>query len=125
LFAGGQTDCFPCGVSNVVDIYDIAGDTWSIANLSVGRELLIGLSSNGKAAFAGGDGFTETNIVDIYDESTDQWSTATLSQARTNLSGAVSGGKGFFVGGNYGTNSFSDVVDIFVFSSMSFLNSGF
>lgn len=128
FFAGGQTDCFPCGVESVVDIFDLDTEVWSTAQLSKGRELLVAESNGSVGVFVGGEDSNtggETNLVDIYDSQTDTWTSATISQSRTNISVARNGNKAYFIGGNFGSNSFSNKIDVFDFSTKTFSTSSF
>lgn len=129
LFAGGQKDCFPCEESDVVDIYDVSGDSWTTTNLSQSRELLVGISDGSVAVFAGGSIVGgQLDSVDIYDSITDTWSTSALSQKRTNSSSAYIDGKGYVIGGDCDSEPdcrFSNVIDIFDFSTKAFTNTTF
>jgi hypothetical protein len=132
LFAGGSALTMnPWGGygSTRVDIYDLVTQSWSIAELSIGRsEMAVAVSGN-KIFFAGGtdnDG-NGTSIaysnVDIYDASTNSWSVTYLSVPNRNLEGGSVGNKVFFAGGN---SSFTnhpgpilDIVDIYDLSTNS------
>ncbi len=117
FFAGGQRTT--TGYSSRVDIYDIAANTWSTAELSSGGRMGMAAATVGnKVLFAGGtdlDNGPLTSRVDIYDASTNTWSTAELSKARIYLAAATIGNKVFFAGGGSFEPSFvgSNVVDIF------------
>ncbi len=71
LFAGGV---IPPGThSSRVDIYDLATQTWSTAELSQARTAPAAVAAGNKIFFAGGeisDGTFPSNVVDIYDVST-------------------------------------------------------
>ncbi|MFZ1686737.1 MAG: T9SS type A sorting domain-containing protein [Flavobacteriales bacterium] len=104
------------GTSDVVDIYDVATETWSTATLSQARGGLAVAVSGTKAFFAGGyqGNNVASDVVDIYDAATDSWSTATLSQARAPFGGgAAVGTKVMFAGGTQAGINHSDVVDIY------------
>lgn len=120
IFAGGMHPSwngvdYTCVPSNVVDIYDVATQTWSATTLSDARAGMAVASLNGKAYFAGGyhgDG-TYSDRVDIYDAATDTWTSATLSQPRAFYGGGVTiGGLVMFAGGITGQEQCSNVVDI-------------
>jgi hypothetical protein len=106
LFAGG--DPGSGDYSNVVDIYDVAGNTWSAATLSQGRLGLAAASAGGRVFFAGRETVTglSSNVVDIYDTTDGTWSTAALPQARSDLA-AVSVGNKVFFGGGYANPDYS------------------
>ncbi len=120
VFAGGISSDEPNGSSRV-DIYDIAANTWSTAELSVARYGITAISAGNKIFFAGGasgDGFdfffTYSN-VDIYDVSTNTWSLAFLSDSKTDLAAAAVGNKVIFAGGY--ANGWSNKVDIYDISA--------
>jgi K319L-like, PKD domain/Kelch motif len=115
LFAGGQKEG---GYSSRVDIYDIATNTWSSAELSNGDRMDMAAATVGnKILFAGGnerDNGTPTSRVDMYDASTNSWSQAELSQPRWGLAAATVGNKVLFAGGaSWGNIGVSNVVDIY------------
>lgn len=116
LFAGGRREN---GNSKRVDIYDIATNVWSTAELSQeDREGMVAASVGNKIFFAGGANYDNgpvTSRVDIYDVSDNTWSTAELSKARSELSAATFGNKIFFAGGASWEPFFigSNVVDIY------------
>jgi hypothetical protein len=98
VFAGRNID-------SRVDIYDIVTQTWSTAELSVGRYAITIVSAGNKIFFGGGetgDGTSPVNTVDIYDVSTNTWSTSKLSTAGHSMAGATVGNKLFFAGGDGG-----------------------
>ena len=94
--------------STRVDIYDIATNTWSTAELNMfGQSWEIAAASVGdKILFAGGrsplSGLASSTI-DIYDASTNTWSMAPLTRPRTGIAAATLGNKAFFAGGSYST----------------------
>jgi len=111
LFAGGTSDASPSELwgSSRVDIYDIAANTWSTAELSVARYGIAAIASGNKIFFAGGSSgeigdVTETyhTTVDIYDVATNTWSVGNLSEHVAFTTAATVGNKVFFAGG-YGT----------------------
>jgi hypothetical protein len=82
FFAGGITkfnDEVNLSVTDVVDIYDAASDTWSKAKLSQPRAFVKAATVDNKVVFAGG---LISNVlssrVDIYDVQTNQWTTSNL-----------------------------------------------
>ena len=106
LFGGGTTGAgtgdneADSGYSDVVDIYSISTNTWSVAHLSEARCNLAAAAAGNKVVFAGGYGAsTYSKTVDIYDVKTNQWSTSELSIARSNLTATASGTKIYFAGG--------------------------
>lgn len=81
-FAGGYRSNPPelRGISNRVDIYDSASNSWSTAFLSVGRMDMGATSVGNKVMFAGGEtGNGRSNVVDIYDTVTNTWSVSYLT----------------------------------------------
>ena len=125
FFAGG--DCFDGdaggtminSVSDVVDIYDISTNTWTVSHLSERRGNLefAGMSLNNKFYVAGGF-FHQwgaspyiSNKVDVYDNASGSWSATTLANARADIGTAVADNKIFWVGG-HGLSSSSDEVEI-------------
>ena len=125
FFAGG--DCFDGdaggtminSVSDVVDIYDISTNTWTVSHLSERRGNLefAGTSLNNKFYVAGGFfhqlGASSyiSNKVDVYDNASGSWSTTTLTNARADIGTAVADNKIFWVGG-HDLSSTSDEVEI-------------
>ncbi len=89
--------------ADVVDIYDVATNTWTTARLSQARVSgMATVSAGSKVFFAGGiysSGRATSAVVDIYDAATNAWSTTQLSQAHRNFTGASVAGKVLFVGG--------------------------
>jgi hypothetical protein len=122
LFAGGMK---LGAYSSRVDIYDITGNTWSTAELSVPERQGMAVATVGnKILFAGGgdnDMGATTSRVDIYDASANSWSVAALSEGREYLASATLGNKVFFAGGrtwdavpgDYSTWGNSNRVDIY------------
>lgn len=100
------------GVLAAVDIYNTVSDTWTVANLSLGRSVLCGAGLGTKIVFAGG-GYgilailplivrrrvVAVNNVDVYDTQLTKWTTSSLSVARYALSCAGAGTKIVFAGG--------------------------
>jgi hypothetical protein len=104
LFAGGYTGS---GFSDIVDIYDVAMNTWTQTRLSIARSALAASSVGGLSMFAGGlvDEYgnhnSVTSIVDIFDHDTRTWTTAQLSLARFHMAPASLGNLLFFGGGGH------------------------
>jgi hypothetical protein len=109
LFAGG----YGSQEYSRVDIYDMATNTWSTAELSLARAWIGAVTAGNKIFFAGGqfDGFS-SNVVDIYDASTNSWTITHLSRGADALAATTVGNKVFFAGGNWGMYA-TDVVDIY------------
>ena len=129
LFAGGRTGSPPNTFSGStrVDIYDLVTQTWSTAELSIGRsEMDVAVCGN-KIFFAGGTDhddngwWTFYSNVDIYDASTDTWSVSSLSVPRAYMAGGSVGNKVFFAGGNSSftnhTGGIENLVDIYDLST--------
>jgi len=114
LFAGG----FVTGstYTSRVDIYDLANQSWSTAELSLARNDMAAVSCENKIFFGGGengDGTSNVAAVDIYDASSNTWSAASLSEPRHDVAGASVGNKVFFAGGG----DISAKVDIYDIST--------
>jgi hypothetical protein len=113
LFGGGYAG----GVlSNKVDIFNCITGQWSTATLSQQRKSLTATTVGNYAIFAGGlcsTGSSFSNTVDIFNGLTGQWSTATLSQARDSLAATTVGDYALIGGGLYGSQAYSNVVDVF------------
>ncbi|MDB5318584.1 MAG: conserved repeat domain protein, partial [Phycisphaerales bacterium] len=109
--------------SDLVEIYDVKTNRWSIAALSQPRSGLATASIGGKAAlFAGGKyddrhGTHASAVVDVYDSTTGEWSVESLASARALLAGTTVGNAAIFAGGyDPGSQSIdneSAVVDLF------------
>lgn len=112
FFFDGSTDN---GHSNLVDIYDCATDSWSTAELSIGRENIGATVVGDKALFAGGHGesYLRTSRVDIYDCATDTWSTVELSEGRELPGAATVGHLAIFAGGRTDHYAVTDRVDVY------------
>ncbi len=105
---------------DIVDIYDIASDSWTVAHLSEPRTAGAVAVVGGKILFAGGVTFKNganlgSDVVDILDPATGRWEVQHLSRGRADFSAAVVGKKAFFCGGMYDWDkpSSSSRVDIF------------
>lgn len=101
LFAGGFVP--NSHYSSRVDIYNIATNTWSTAELTIPERQGMAVASVGnKILFAGGgnndDGLT-TSRVDIYNADNNSWSIAELSKKREFMAATTLGNKAFFSGG--------------------------
>jgi hypothetical protein len=89
IFAGGTyftknpTIGNPVGnASDVVDIYDLSTDSWSVAKLSVARTEISAVVIGNNVYFAGGYGYGSSdnlNIVDVYNSGTNTWSISSLT----------------------------------------------
>jgi hypothetical protein len=82
FFGGGQESYgqFLLKPSNIVDIYDINTDSWTVDTLSEPRTSMAAASIDTKVFFIGGynrDGMP-SKIIDIYDINTQTWSSDTL-----------------------------------------------
>lgn len=115
MFAGG---ILPNGSSctNLIDIYDVATDSWSTANLSSAKGFVGGVAARNLIFFAGGGcvgGESYNDVVDIYNTDTDSWSRARLSEARYGVGAGVVGNKVVFAGGWGTEKGLSDTVDIY------------
>ncbi len=113
IFAGGiaEDDYYVYGaVTDLVQIYDVDTDTWSVSALSEERISLPATTLGNKAIFAGGrrphlSSPKYSDVVDIYDVESDTWTTTTLSQARYNLAATTAGDMAFFAGGQGGAGA--------------------
>ena len=111
LFAGGYLSSHDF---SRVDIYDVATNTWSTAELSLARGWLGAVTAGNKIFFAGGidgDGYSHDN-VDIYDVSTNIWTVSHLGREADGLAAATVGNKVFFAGGNWGIYAVN-IVDVY------------
>jgi len=111
FFAGGYN---ASGMSSRVDVYDVATNQWTTAELSIPRSDISAIASGDKVFFAGGytSSSNRSARIDIYNTSTQTWSTAELSQARNIIVTATVGSKVFFAGG-YTGNGASGNIDIY------------
>lgn len=122
VFAGAELSGWPQTYgSSRVDIYDMATQSWSTAELSQRRSGIAAVAAGNKIFLAGGrwgDGAFDNyySTVDIYDVSTNSWSVASLSEPRCYIAAAAVGNKVFFAGGekdaNYNTSSRVDIYDL-------------
>ncbi|HEV7332417.1 MAG TPA: kelch repeat-containing protein [Flavisolibacter sp.] len=135
FFAGGITDFndyINPSVTDVVDIYDVASDTWSKAKLSQARAFVKAATVGNKVVFAGGlKSNVLSNRVDIYDVQTNQWTTSELigepraiERVVTNqqsiyfLGGYTGwGDPGGPIGGGYALTTPTSTIDIYNVSS--------
>jgi len=131
FFAGGyrkfdSIDDGPYDFSTRVDIYDIATNTWSTAELKEARSGMAVAAAGNKVFFAGGHYINDpmtgqggmSKLVDVYDLSSNTWTTTTLSEPRNNIAAATAGSKILFAGG-YGSSYSSSAVDIYDVSTNS------
>ncbi|HET9746935.1 MAG TPA: kelch repeat-containing protein [Chitinophagaceae bacterium] len=127
LFAGGYEDIGGgFGESRIVDIYDVLSQTWSAAQLSVGRVGAAAVANGTKVFFAGG-GYLYADYystVDIYDVSTNTWSNTSLSEPKTGVAAAAVGTKVMFAGGyktsaDYFPSNIVDKIEIYDITSGS------
>ena len=109
LFAGGATYSFASGGSNipynVVDIYDVATNQWSVTQLPRLSGYITAATVGSKIFFAN-DG-----IIDIYDVNTGQWTAGTIPQAKNLQSSTSLGNKVFFAGG-FPADNRVDIYDV-------------
>jgi hypothetical protein len=104
FFAGGFTnfdDDERPRVTDVVDIYDAASNTWSTAKLSQARGAVKAGVVGNKVVFAGGlKSNVLSNQVDIYDLETAQWTTSQLAGEPRAIERVVADGSNiYFLGG--------------------------
>jgi len=113
LFAGGAT-IMTNESYDVVDIYNIHTNQWSIQHLSEPRGGMGSTVAGERAFFAGGENAEgKSDRVDIYNFSSDTWETETLSLPRTWIGVAAVGNKVLFAGGILDGGTFSSRVDIY------------
>jgi hypothetical protein len=108
----------PYDYTSRVDIYNIATNKWSMAELSEARSGMAAIAINNKVIFAGGytstassQDVTPVNTVDVYDLTTNTWTTTALSEARYGIQAVVVKNKAIFAGGYKGFGS--NAVDIY------------
>jgi Kelch motif len=107
FFAGGDTPPLSPGAhpSSRVDIFDLATNVWSTAELSQPRWGLTAAVSGNRVYFAGGKGFINggsvglSSRVDVYDIVTDSWSILEMPRPGW-FTSLVQGKKIFFAGGS-------------------------
>jgi len=95
------------GLSDTVDAYDVAANTWAKASVMVrGRWGLTACARDGKIYATGGFRATYVALYDIlqeYDTVTNKWSTKTpMPTARFSLSSSMVNGKMYAIGGLVG-----------------------
>ena len=115
-FGGGIVAGDPYANSNTVDIYNNGNNTWSTAQLSIGRGFLAAAGWGTKILFGGGEDISTTiptDRIDIYDINSNSWTISRLSQARSHLAAASTCNKIFFAGGVLANATASDRVDIY------------
>jgi hypothetical protein len=110
FFAGGQSED---EIFKVVDIYDVATNTWSLSSLlSTEGDGLTTAAVGNKVFFTGGHFFFyPPNSVDIFDLTTNTWSAANLSAPRSYTTAVSANNKVYFTGGS--TGQVSNVIDIY------------
>lgn len=126
LFAGGVLDHSNPSMarqSDVIDVWNEATKTWSLASLSVARQDLSAVAVGRYILMAGGwyntaDGAVhQSDVVDVWDAHTQTFLTPLhLSEARSNMCAVVLQGKVYFAGGVAGFYSqvyYSDRIDVF------------
>jgi hypothetical protein len=107
-------------LSNVVDIFDVANNSWSTAALSMGRRSIATATIGNLVFFAGGEQSFSQNTpcrrVDIYNLVTGTWTTDSLSVPHDALAGAqLNNNKVFFIGGgSYMPDMVNDEVEIYM-----------
>lgn len=115
FFAGGATNG-PNGnfvPTSRVDIWDLTSNTWTTAELCIGRYMIGCAVAGNKLFFAGGevgDGTWPVDSVDIYDISTNSWSVMHLSVAGHEVAATSVGNKVLFAGGDEGLNANSNLL---------------
>ncbi|HEX6846201.1 MAG TPA: hypothetical protein VF144_04450 [Chitinophagaceae bacterium] len=111
FFAGGEDGTL---LHNVVDIYDLSTDTWTVSQLSRVGDAFSTATCGNKVFFTGGNqGINVPNTVDIYDLTTNSWSAAALSSARNFITAISSGNKVYFTGGDPWLAPVSNAIDIY------------
>ena len=101
LFAGGVN----VNSLAVVEVYDGASETWSLAQLSADRGYLAATSVGSVAMFGGGlvgnssTGFQASAVIDFFDASTGVWTSGVLPTAVGASSAASVGTKALFNNG--------------------------
>jgi hypothetical protein len=126
FFAGGYKKYESLGdgpydFSTRVDIYDIATNTWSTAELKEARSGMAVAAARNKIFFAGGynDNGESFKLVDVYDLSSNTWTTAPLSEARSDIAVATAGSKILFASGRESSGDGSSAVDLYDASTNS------
>jgi len=115
IIAGGVDGS---SLSDLVEIYDEATDTWSYSALSSPRAGTTATAVGDYAIFAGGQeaDFSYSAVVDILHVPDMIWTSFTLTQPRTSMGATTVGNKAIFAGGKAGIPSafvLSAVVDIY------------
>lgn len=120
-FAGGNL--IESGFTNIVDIYDVENNTWSIDSLSEAKVFAAPTAIDGKIFFGGGitafgTPFSFTDQVDVFNTELNSWSNITLSKKKLTTA-VTNGNKVFFAGGiifaslSSGFLRTTDIVDIY------------
>jgi len=103
-------------MSDVVDVFDAVGGTWSSETLSVPRGYVAAAAVGNTVLFAGGveTGHVPSDVVDTLNTGTGKWGSTFLpSQAGRGLCAASVGSKAMFVGARDADGIVSDVVDVY------------
>jgi hypothetical protein len=115
--AGGSSVLGNSFISHdVIDIYEIATQTWSTKKLPRKKDGFLSVPFNNKIIYPGGyQGVAVTDFVDIYTPATDTWEVQKLSVARAECAAAISNGKVYFCGGTtkYSPYVASSRIDIY------------
>jgi Secretion system C-terminal sorting domain/Kelch motif len=104
FFGGGVKSLGIVVASKTVDIFNLATQQWTTAQLSVPRSGIAAAQLGKKILFAGGD-FNNAayySNVDIYDTLTNQWTVYNLPIRCTNMAAVSHKGKAYFGGGTDG-----------------------
>lgn len=110
LFGGGSGS----DIYDVVDVYNIHTEQWSVEHLSIPRCAMGGAVIGDLAIFAGGETQSGmSNRVDIYNFNTRTWRIDSISEARKFIGAAVAGNKVIFAGGSVANGVSSNRVDIY------------
>ena len=116
FYAGGDFNYNPINYVNIVDIYNISTNNWTVSYLSVNRSFIAATSLTNMVFFAGGlNNNGSSNVVDYYNIETNQWNIIYLSKARYNIASASLENNNliFFAGGliNGSPDSTLDIFD--------------
>ncbi|MBN2172951.1 MAG: T9SS type A sorting domain-containing protein [Bacteroidales bacterium] len=118
FFAGGHYHTnggTSTAYTNIIDIYDLETDSWSVDSLSVPRCFVGGVAAGSKIYIAGGATGTQqvTNVIDIFDIETGVWTVDSLSVARAVIAATVCNGKIYFAGGTLPYSVTSTLVEVY------------
>ncbi len=117
-FAGGayyNTGATQFIYTDVIDIYDLETESWSVEYLSIPRGSMGVAAAGGKIYFAGGatGNYASTKIIDIYDPVADEWTVDSLSEARAGIAGIAYDDRIYFAGGSRPNGSTCKVIDVY------------